>query len=241
MNKSDWFTDWFNTSYYHTLYKERNDKDAQLFMRNIINFLKIPSSSHLLDLPCGKGRHSIYLNSLGYKVTGADLSVNSIQAAKKYENNTLDFKLKDMRKPFNIKYDAVFNLFTSFGYFENDMDDILVLKNIHKGLHKNGLLVLDFLNVVNVEKKLVKKEVKIVDEITFNLQREIKDGFILKHIKFTDKGVNHSFSERVKYLTLKKFESYFFEAGLKINHIFGDYHLSKFNPITSERLIFVVS
>ena len=241
MNKSDWFTDWFNTSYYHTLYKERNDKDAQLFMRNIINFLKIPSSSHLLDLPCGKGRHSIYLNSLGYKVTGADLSVNSIQAAKKYENNTLDFKLKDMRKPFNIKYDAVFNLFTSFGYFENDMDDILVLKNIHKGLRENGLLVLDFLNVVNVEKKLVKKEVKIVDEITFNLQREIKDGFILKHITFTDKGINHSFSERVKYLTLKKFESYFFEAGLKINHIFGDYHLAKFNPETSERLIFVVS
>ncbi len=241
MNKSDWFTDWFNTSYYHTLYKDRNDKDAQLFMRNIINFLKIPSSSHLLDLPCGKGRHSIYLNSLGYKVTGADLSENSIQAAKKYENNTLNFKLKDMRKPFNIKYDAVFNLFTSFGYFENDMDDILVLKNIHKGLRENGLLVLDFLNVVNVEKKLVKKEVKIVDEITFNLQREIKDGFILKHITFTDKGVNHSFSERVKYLTLKKFELYFFEAGLKINHIFGDYHLAKFNPETSERLIFVVS
>ena len=241
MNTSDWFTDWFNTSYYHTLYKDRNDKDAQLFMRNIINFLKIPSSSHLLDLPCGKGRHSIYLNSLGYKVTGADLSVNSIQAAKKYENNTLDFKLKDMRKPFNIKYDAVFNLFTSFGYFENDMDDILVLKNIHKGLHKNGLLVLDFLNVVNVEKKLVKKEVKIVDEITFNLQREIKDGFIVKHITFKDNGINHAYSERVKYLTLEKFESYFSEAGLKIKHIFGDYHLSKFNPITSERLIFVVS
>ena len=114
MNKSDWFTDWFNTSYYHTLYKDRNDKDAQLFMRNIINFLKLPSSSHLLDLPCGKGRHSIYLNSLGYKVTGADLSKNSIQAAKKYENSTLNFSLKDMRKPFNIKYDAVFNLFTSF-------------------------------------------------------------------------------------------------------------------------------
>jgi SAM-dependent methyltransferase len=241
MNKSDWFTDWFNTSYYHTLYKDRNDKDAQLFMRNIINFLKIPSSSHLLDLPCGKGRHSIYLNSLGYKVTGADLSVNSIQAAKKYENNTLDFKLKDMRKPFNIKYDAVFNLFTSFGYFENDMDDILVLKNIHKGLHKNGLLVLDFLNVVNVEKKLVKKEIKIIDNITFNLEREIKDGFIIKHINFKDKGVNHSYSERVKYLDLEKFKSYFIKAGLKINHIFGDYHLTKFNPVTSERLIFVVS
>lgn len=241
MNKSDWFTDWFNTSYYHTLYKDRNDIDAQLFIRNIIDFLKIPLTSHLLDLPCGKGRHSIYLNSLGYKVTGADLSQNSIKAAKIHENSTLDFKLKDMRKPFELKYDAVFNLFTSFGYFENDKDDILVLENIKKGLNKNGLLILDFLNVVTVKNNLVKKEVKTVDNITFNIQREIKNGFILKHISFYDKGIKHAFLERVKYIDLKKFETYFSEAGLRIHHVFGDYHLSKFNPNTSKRLIFVVS
>ena len=241
MNKSDWFTDWFNTSYYHTLYKDRNDIDAQLFIRNIIDFLKIPLTSHLLDLPCGKGRHSIYLNSLGYKVTGADLSQNSIKAAKIHENSTLDFKLKDMRKPFELKYDAVFNLFTSFGYFENDEDDILVLENIKKGLNKNGLLILDFLNVVTVKNNLVKKEVKTVDNITFNIQREIKNGFILKHISFYDKGIKHAFLERVKYIDLKKFENYFSEAGLRIHHVFGDYHLSKFNPKTSKRLIFVVS
>ena len=241
MNKSDWFTDWFNTSYYHTLYKDRNDKDAQLFIRNIIDFLKIPLTSHLLDLPCGKGRHSIYLNSLGYKVTGADLSQNSIKAAKIHENSTLDFKLKDMRKPFELKYDAIFNLFTSFGYFENDEDDILVLENIKKGLNKNGLLILDFLNVVTVKNNLVKKEVKTVDNITFNIQREIKNGFILKHISFYDKGIKHAFLERVKYIDLKKFENYFSEAGLRIHHVFGDYHLSKFNPNTSKRLIFVVS
>ena len=241
MNKSDWFTDWFNTSYYHTLYKDRNDIDAQLFIRNIIDFLKIPLTSHLLDLPCGKGRHSIYLNSLGYKVTGADLSQNSIKAAKIHENSTLDFKLKDMRKPFELKYDAVFNLFTSFGYFENDEDDILVLENIKKGLNKNGLLILDFLNVVTVKNNLVKKEVKTVDNITFNIQREIKNGFILKHISLYDKGIKHAFLERVKYIDLKKFETYFSEAGLRIHHVFCDYHLSKFNPNTSKRLIFVVS
>ena len=241
MNKSDWFTDWFNTSYYHTLYKDRNDIDAQLFIRNVIDFLKIPLTSHLLDLPCGKGRHSIYLNSLGYKVTGADLSQNSIKAAKIHENSTLDFKLKDMRKPFELKYDAVFNLFTSFGYFENDVDDILVLENIKKGLNKNGLLILDFLNVVTVKNNLVKKEIKTVDNITFNIQREIKNGFILKHISFYDKGIKHAFLERVKYIDLKKFETYFSEAGLRIHHVFGDYHLSKFNPNTSKRLIFVVS
>ena len=67
METKDWFTDWFNTSYYHTLYKERNDVEAQLFMRNITEILSLDTTTHILDLPCGKGRHSVFLNSLGYR------------------------------------------------------------------------------------------------------------------------------------------------------------------------------
>lgn len=241
MEKVDWFTDWFNTSYYHTLYKSRNDADAQLFMRNITDFLSLPKTSHILDLPCGKGRHAIYLNSLGYKVTGADLSENSILHAKQFENEKLQFLVKDMRKPFSNRYDAIFNLFTSFGYFENDDEDILVLENMKHGLKENGVFVLDFLNVVNVKNNLVVKELKTVDGIDFHIEREIKDGFILKHISFTDKGVHHSYTEQVKYLDLEKFTAYFEAAGLKIKHIFGDYQLSEFDAQTSDRLILVAS
>ncbi len=241
MKKTDWFTDWFNTSYYHILYKNRNDEDAQLFMRNITKFLQISTNSHILDLPCGKGRHSIYLNSLGYKITGADLSENSINYAKNFENDSLNFAVKDMRKPLSQSYDAIFNLFTSFGYFENDEDDILVLENIKNGLNEHGVMVLDFLNVVNVKKHLIPKEIKTVDEITFRIEREIKNGFILKHISFTDKGQDHSYTEKVKYIDLDKFETYFNSVGLKINHIFGDYQLSEFQPESSNRLIIVAS
>jgi len=241
MKKTDWFTDWFNTSYYHILYKNRNDEDAQLFMRNITKFLQLSTNSHILDLPCGKGRHSIYLNSLGYKVTGADLSENSINHAKNFENNSLNFAVKDMRKPLSQSYDAIFNLFTSFGYFENDEDDILVLENIKNGLKEHGVIVLDFLNVVNVKKHLITKEIKTVDGITFRIEREIKNGFILKHISFTDKGQDHSYTEKVKYIDLKKFQTYFNSVGLKINHIFGDYQLSEFQPESSNRLIIVAS
>jgi len=241
MKKTDWFTDWFNTSYYHILYKNRNDEDAQLFMRNITKFLQLSTNSHILDLPCGKGRHSIYLNSLGYKVTGADLSENSINHAKNFENNSLNFAVKDMRKPLSQSYDAIFNLFTSFGYFENDEDDILVLENIKNGLKEHGVMVLDFLNVVNVKKHLIPKEIKTVDEITFRIEREIKNGFILKHISFTDKGQDHSYTEKVKYIDLEKFQTYFNSVGLKINHIFGDYQLSEFQPESSNRLIIVAS
>jgi cyclopropane fatty-acyl-phospholipid synthase-like methyltransferase len=241
MKKTDWFTDWFNTSYYHILYKNRNDEDAQLFMRNITKFLQLSTNSHILDLPCGKGRHSIYLNSLGYKVTGADLSENSINYAKNFENDSLNFAVKDMRKPLSQSYDAIFNLFTSFGYFENDEDDILVLENIKNGLNEHGVMVLDFLNVVNVKKHLIPKEIKTVDEITFRIEREIKNGFILKHISFTDKGQDYSYTEKVKYIDLDKFETYFNSVGLKINHIFGDYQLSEFQPESSNRLIIVAS
>tara|TARA_R110002073_G_scaffold128999_1_gene275004 strand:- start:57236 stop:57958 length:723 start_codon:yes stop_codon:yes gene_type:complete len=239
--KTNWFTSWFNTKYYHILYKDRNTEEAQLFMRNITRFLQLPEKSHILDLPCGKGRHATYLNSLGYKVTGGDLSENSIEHAKKFENDSLKFKVKDMRDIISNRYDAIFNLFTSFGYFEDDKDEIQVLKNMKNGLDDHGVLVMDFLNVVNVKNNLVTTEVKIIDDIEFHIEREIKDGFVLKHISFADKGESYSYTEYVKYLDLEKFESFFAEAGLKIQHIFGDYHLSEFDAEHSNRLIFIAS
>ena len=239
--KTDWFTSWFNTKYYHILYKNRNNEEAQMFMRNITKFLQLSKNSHILDLPCGKGRHSIYLNSLGYKVTGGDLSENSILHAKQFENDSLKFKVKDMRNHISNTYDAIFNLFTSFGYFEDDKDEIQVLKNMKNGLGKDGVFVLDFLNVVNVKNNLVTKEIKCIDGIEFHIEREIIDGFVLKHISFKDKGVDYSYTEYVKYLDLSKFELFFAEAGLKINHIFGDYQLSNFNAEQSDRLILVAS
>ena len=70
--KKKWFQSWFDTSYYHTLYKHRDDKEAQMFMKNLVRHLEIDSDQHILDLACGKGRHSIFLNQLGFNVTGVD-------------------------------------------------------------------------------------------------------------------------------------------------------------------------
>ena len=153
-------------------------------MQNITSFLQLPKTAHIADVPCGKGRHAIYLNSLGYKVTGGDLSENSIAYAKQFENDRLHFEVWDMRQTFQNKYDAVFNLFTSFGYFDDDNEDLAVLKAMKTGLNDNGVLVLDFLNVIKTKNELVAVELKEVDGIEFHIKREIKDGFILKHISF---------------------------------------------------------
>ena len=239
METKDWFTDWFNTPYYHTLYKSRNDDDAQLFMKNLTGFLQLNQTNHILDLPCGKGRHSVFLNSLGYKITGGDLSENSINYAKQFENNRLKFEVYDMRKPFKNKYDAIFNLFTSFGYFDDDKEDVKVLENFKKGINKDGIVVIDFLNVEKVKDNIVKEETKTVDEIEFHIQREIKNGFILKHISFFTDNKQHSYTEQVKYLDLEKMQSYLKEAELKLIHTFGNYQLDVFNPKTSDRLILI--
>lgn len=234
-----WFSSWFDTPYYHILYKERNDKEAQLFMDNLTHYLNLPEKAKVLDLACGKGRHAIYLNQLGFDVIGADLSENSIAEASKNSNESLHFKVHDMREAFEEKYDAIFNLFTSFGYFENDDDNLTTLKAIKNSLSDYGFAVIDFMNVNQVIETLVPEEVKTVDGIDFHLKRYVADGHIFKEIDFEDQGHKYHFTEKVKALTLQDFESMMEEAGIYLLDIFGDYKLKKFHKTESERLILI--
>ena len=240
-NTKTWFSEWFNTHYYHILYKNRNNDEAKNFIQNLVSFLKLPKTNSILDLACGKGRHSIFLNSLGYPVVGTDLSENSIDYANQFANSTLKFIVQDMRKPFSIKVDAVFNMFTSFGYFDDDNDDVKVLQNIEACLNKNGVAVIDYMNVNKVIKNLVNAEVVERDNIEFRIKRHVTDGFITKEINLTEKEEELYFQERVKAIDLDKFKLYCTQANLKIKHIFGDYNLSDFNVSTSDRLILILT
>jgi SAM-dependent methyltransferase len=239
LKTNNWFASWFDSPYYHVLYKERNEKEAQLFMDNIVHYLNLPEDAKILDLACGKGRHSIYLNQMGFQVTGADLSSNSITIAKEFENETLKFVQHDMRKPFDQKFDAIFNLFTSFGYFENEEDNFTTLKAIKDSISEYGFAVIDFMNVPNVLANLVSEEVKNVDTIDFNIKRYLKEGYIYKEIEFEDQGEKFHFIEKVKGLTLEDFETMMENAGIYLLDIFGDYKLKKFHKLESERLILI--
>ncbi|MDI1255905.1 MAG: class I SAM-dependent methyltransferase [Flavobacterium sp.] len=236
---SNWFASWFDTPYYHILYKDRNYHEAQLFMDNITNYLNLPEEAKILDLACGKGRHSVYLNELGYDVTGADLSENSIAEASKSANEKLHFQVHDMREPFEEKYDAILNLFTSFGYFENDSDNLKTLKAIAQSLTEYGFGVIDFMNVDHVVPNLVPEETKTVDGIDFNIKRFFIDGHVYKEIDFEDDGKKHHFTEKVRALRLEDFEKLMEEAGIYLLDVFGDYKLRKFHKKESERLIMI--
>lgn len=236
---STWFTSWFDTPYYHILYKERNYREAQLFMDNLTQYLNLPEKAKVLDLACGKGRHAIYLSQLGYDVLGADLSENSIAEASKNNNTNLSFKVHDMRKPFEEKYDAIFNLFTSFGYFEDEADNLTTLIAIKESLSETGFAVIDFMNVNQVIETLVPEEIKTVDQIDFHIKRYAKEGYIYKEIDFEDQGQNYHFTEKVRAFSLNDFQNLMDQAGIYLLDIFGDYKLKKFHKTESERLIMI--
>ena len=173
---------WFNSDYYHILYKNRDKKEAEFFINNLIKKLKIKKKSKILDLACGVGRHSFYLNKKGMNVIGIDNSENNIKKAKKFENKFLKFKKKEMTEDYGQEFDFIFNLFTSFGYI-NEKHNLNTFKSINNSLINHGILVIDYLNVFKLKEELVEKETKKIGNIIFNIKRSFKDNFIVKKIK----------------------------------------------------------
>ncbi len=239
--QKEWFSSWFDTPYYHTLYKNRDYEEASLFIDNVSNFLKIKQSTVCWDLCCGKGRHSIYLNKKGFRVIGTDLSEQSICEANESANETLEFYQHDMRKLFRTNYfEVVFNLFTSFGYFERREDDLHVFDSVQKALKSNGLFVFDYLNSEYVKSMIVERDSKTIDGITFNISKKIENNTIIKSIDFTDKGESFHFEERVKLFDKTYFEDLAKECNLTILNTFGNYQLQEFDVNISPRLILVL-
>ncbi len=238
-DSTKWYASWFDTPYYHILYKDRDHNEAQKFMDTLTTYLNLGKDERILDLACGKGRHSIYLNQLGYDVVGVDLSKKNISYASRFENEKLKFKVHNMSEPYPDQFDAVFNLFTSFGYFSKEESNLNTIKAIKSNLTDKGIGVIDFMNVNYVTKNIIPEETKEIEGITFNIKRYTKEGCIYKDIKFKHDNKDFFFTERVKAITLCDFENYFEKANVNLLSIFGDYELQKFNKESSPRLILI--
>jgi len=235
-----WFANWFDSPYYHTLYKNRDEKEAQVFIDNLVQHLQSPKGSTLIDIACGKGRHATYFNSLGLDVVGVDLSPNSIASATKNENATLQFAVHDMREVYQKNnFDVVTNLFTSFGYFEDNTDEQKAINAMASNLKSGGILIIDFMNVKKVIANLVLEEQKNIDGILFNITRTVENGHIIKDIEIIDGTEKQHFQEKVKAITLADYSNFISKAELKIIDIFGNYKLDSFDEDTADRLILI--
>ena len=235
-----WFQSWFNTPYYHLLYKNRDYKEAELFIKNLVAYLNLHTEvDTVLDLACGKGRHSIFLNSLGFKVRGLDLSEHSIRDANRKASDSLSFEVHDMRELYPHRFSVVLNLFTSFGYFDSAADNQNVINTIKSSLSPKGIAVIDFMNSPKVIENLVAENTQKNEEVQFNLNREYKEGYIHKTIEVIDDKKSYNFEEKVQALTFEDFKSMLSSAGLHLLDCFGSYQLDPYNEKTSDRLILI--
>ena len=241
MQKKEWFAEWFDTPYYHILYKNRDNHEARVFIKSLVDLLQLPEASSVLDLACGKGRHSITLNEFGYTVLGVDLSAQSIAHANQFSNSSLSFAVQDMREPIQSKrFDAVFNLFTSFGYFSSKHENEKVCQAMAQMLNAGGKLVIDFMNAQKVIQNFVPSELKKVQDIEFDIKRIYSGTHIIKQISFQDKGQKFEFQEQVQAIDLSMFKE-LLAPYFTIDSIFGSFELNEYIASESDRLIIIAT
>lgn len=238
----EWFAEWFDSPYYHLLYQHRSDDEARAFIQTLLHFLQLPLQQRLLDVACGKGRHAKALADAGYFVTGIDLSPESIQQAQLFSNEHLEFFVHDMRRLFRTRYyHAVFNLFTSFGYFSAEHDNTLAAHAMASALLPGGLLIVDFVNrqpaCANIE---AHQHEEIEREgVRFTLHRSYTDQQYIKQIDVRDGEHQATFFEKVSAFTPNQLEAYFLAEGLITLHRFGNYACEPFDEKSSPRMIYI--
>ena len=240
MAEMAWYKEWFNSSFYHKLYFERDDNEAAEFISRLLSHLNPSPGSRIIDVGCGKGRHSKILASYGYQVTGIDLSPESIEEALKRGNGNPEFFVHDMRLPFLINYfDFAFNFFTSFGFFKTRREHDDAIRTIANCLKPGGILVIDYLNVHYSEDHLVHNEVKEIEGTVYELHRWFDESHFFKKITIKDKSLSRpiEFTEQVAKFTLNDFMDMLSYRNIQVEEVFGDYLLNKYDVRKSPRLI----
>jgi SAM-dependent methyltransferase len=241
MSDKPWYKDWFDSHYYHLLYQHRDDEEALHFIDILIRYLNPQPGATMVDIACGRGRHSKVLADMGFDVTGIDLSAASIEEAKKSEDDHLHFFQHDMRLPFWINYfQYAFNFFTSFGYFKTRREHDNAIRTIAQGLVKGGIFVIDYLNVHYSEERLEKSSTASVDGVTFHITKWQDEEHFFKQIQVTDeanKTPKHLYTERVAKFSLGDFTDMLAYQGMQVQEVFGDYHLGRYDVRKSPRMI----
>ena len=244
MSEQAWYRDWFNSPFYHKLYFERDDKEAAAFISKLIDHLNPAPGNHMLDVACGRGRHSRILAEKGFLVTGIDISFDSIAFAKKFENETLEFYQHDMRLPFRVNYfDYAFNFFTSFGYFKTRREHDDAIRTIANGLKPNGVFVIDYLNVHYSEDHMVYNEEKKINGSVYKIRRWHDETHFFKKIIVSDPLLVHpvEYTEKVSKFSFGDLNDMLSYHGLQVQEAFGDYQLGNYDVRTKPRLIIVAS
>lgn len=238
-----WFEEWFDSPLYELLYAYRNEEEAKKLADLIERAVPIGAYQNIVDVGCGRGRHSITLAERGYNVTGFDLSPEAIEKASRIASErglkNVKFLVQDMRQPLARPFDAALNLFTTFGYFLENEENERVIRSVNRMLKNNGFFLIDYLNSNRVEKELVPDESGSHQGIEYTIERYIENECVYKKIRFSGSKFKtpKEYTERVKLYGKEWFEGAMNRSGMSIRKVWGSYSGDKFDEESSTRLI----
>ncbi|MBT8379565.1 MAG: class I SAM-dependent methyltransferase [Ignavibacteria bacterium] len=236
-----WYRDWFNSEDYLQVYKHRDIVEAETLVKLIQKNTNLSKSSLVLDMACGSGRHSIVFAQKGFKATAVDLSERLISEAKnnaKQANVDIEFIQSDILDlKLEKKFDLVVNLFTSFGYFDTDEENIIVIKKANDLLNAGGYFIIDFLNKGFLEKNLIPLSTLSENTTTITQKRSINGNRVEKKITIEKDGIIKHFSESVRLYDIDELNNILQSVGFRLLKTFGDFNGNIFEPNSSPRLI----
>jgi SAM-dependent methyltransferase len=235
--EADWFEEWFGDDYLR-IYQHRDESEAERAIELIAAHVRGRDIRAVLDLACGAGRHSQALCDRWWTV-GLDLSAALLRVARR-ESGDAPYVRADMRElPFAAEsFDLVVNLFTSFGYFDDDREHARVLACLRTAMRPGGMLVIDFLNAGQVRRNLVPYDERVENGITIEQIRIISpdNRFVEKTIRLRERG--REYVERVRLLSAGDLERMLKAAGFELAHCFGDYAGSRWSEDAPRTILF---
>jgi SAM-dependent methyltransferase len=224
-----WYEEWFWSDAYTQVYDHRDEEEAERLVDLIEREIDPSPQAHILDIGCGRGRHARVLARRGHCVTGIDLSEEAIgearaEAAAEGLDATTSFQVGDMREPVcEGCADGVVNLFTSFGYFEEDAENQRALAAMATALRPGGWFLQDFLNAPLVVDSLGASDRVTEEGRTIHQHRWIEDDRVNKEITIEHDEGTDTFQESVRLYTLDDLKEMYAAVGLTLVELFGDY------------------
>jgi SAM-dependent methyltransferase len=235
---SEWFKGWFNEDY-ALVYPHRDSGEAAQLLALFETHATAVNGKSVLDACCGLGRMSFALNNAGASVSAFDLSDYFISRCKEFDaNQQISFSVLDVRDmAWQNRFDAIFQIFTSFGYFETLKENLAVFDGVHSALKSGGYYLFDFLNAPIVIDRLQPETKTVVDGIHILQERSIKGNRVNKKITITENGESRRYLESVALVEPEDIRTYLGKIGFTNLNEFGNYTGADFNAAQSDRYI----
>lgn len=221
---------------------ERTETEVE----GVIRLLAIKAGGVILDCPCGYGRHSALLAQKGFEVVGSDINPVHLQKAllKKSDRLELTFNTENMLDlNYENQFDAVINMFYSFGFFESDQENEQVVANFYNALKKGGKFLMHTdVNIPRIEKKLYKEDenrtlqdgstLRIIDKYN-PVSKRIEGRWIIKKTNGEEEQKDYS----VRVYTAQEFTDVCKKIGFEQVEIYSDWNGSEYSADSEDMMV----